>query len=107
MKLRKDFTQEVSASKAGISVSTAGRIENDRHQTKKDKREWRTRADPLEQVWDSVVLPLLLQENEISPVGIFDQLCDTHSDKFSSSSRRTLERRIRQWRHLQGPGQDS
>jgi hypothetical protein len=60
----------VAASKAGISVSIAGRIENDRHQTKKDKREWRIRADPLEPVWDSVVLPLLLQDNEISPVGI-------------------------------------
>ena len=106
MKLRKDFTQEVAASKASISVSTAHRIDNARHQPKKEKREWRTRVDPLEAIWDSVVLPLLKQDADITPVGVFDHLCDIHSDTFSSSSRRTLERRIRQWRHLHGPAQD-
>jgi hypothetical protein len=70
MKLRENFTQEVAASKASVSVSTAGRIEGNRHQPKKDKRGWRTRADPLEPIWDSVVLPLLKQDANISPVGI-------------------------------------
>lgn len=42
MKLRENFTQEVAASKASISVSTACRIEANRHQPKKDKRGWRT-----------------------------------------------------------------
>ena len=76
MKLRKNATQEVAASKAGISVSTARRIENERHQLNKDKRTWRTRPDPLEPIWDSVVLPLLKQDPEITPIGIFDHLCD-------------------------------
>ena len=106
MKLRKDFTQEVAASKASVSVSTAHRIENERHQLKKDKRSWRTRADPLEPIWDSVVLPLLKQDADITPIGIFDHLCDEHADKFNTSSRRTLERRISKWRHLHGPAQD-
>lgn len=106
MKLRKDATQEVAASKAGISVSTAHRIENERHQLKKDKRSWRTRVDPLEPIWDSVVLPLLKQDAEITPIGIFDHLCDDYADKFDTSSRRTLERRIRKWRHLHGSFQD-
>ena len=106
MKLRKDFTQETSAAKAGMSVSTGHRIEKEQHQPKKDKREWRTRADPLEAIWEPVVLPLLLQDAEVSPVGIFDHLCECHTDIFSSSSRRTLERRIKQWRHLHGPAKD-
>ena len=72
MKLRKDFTQEVACSKANISVSTGRRIENGRHQFKKDKRHWRTRPDPLEAIWDSVVVPLLKQDNQITPVGVFD-----------------------------------
>jgi hypothetical protein len=42
----------------------------------------------------------------ISPVGIFDYLYDDHTDDFSSSSRPTLERRIRMWRHLHSPAQD-
>jgi transcriptional regulator with XRE-family HTH domain len=40
MKLRENFTQEVAASKSSISVSTAGRIEGNRHQPKKDNRGW-------------------------------------------------------------------
>jgi len=106
MKLRKYSTQEVAASKASVSVSTARRIENERHQLKKDKRNWRTRADPLAPIWDSVVLPLLKQDEDITPIGIFDHLCDDHADKFNTSSRRTLERRISKWRHLHGPAQD-
>jgi hypothetical protein len=106
IKLRENFTQEVAASKSSISVSTAGRIEGNRHQFKKDKRGWRTRVDPLEPIWDSVVLPLLKQDANISPVSSFDHLCDVHVDKLSSSPRRTLERRIRKWRHLHGPAQD-
>jgi hypothetical protein len=35
MTLRENFTQEVAASKSSISVSTAGRIEGNRHQPKK------------------------------------------------------------------------
>jgi hypothetical protein len=38
MKLRKDSMQEIVASKASVSVSTARRIENERHQLKKAKR---------------------------------------------------------------------
>ena len=56
MKFRKDFTQEVAASKANISVSSARRIENGRHQPKKAHRHWRTRPDPLEAVWESIVV---------------------------------------------------
>lgn len=41
MKLRKGFWQEIAASKINISVSTGRRIENGRHQPKKDKRHWR------------------------------------------------------------------
>lgn len=106
MKLRNDFSQEIAASKANISVSTGRRIENGRHQPKKDKRHWRTRADPLEGIWEPVVVPLLKQDSDITPVGVFDYLCEAHSDKFLTSSRRTLERRIKQWQHLHGEGQE-
>ncbi|WP_371192907.1 IS21 family transposase [Glaciecola sp. SC05] len=106
MTLRETSLQEVAAAKAGISVSSAGRIDNGRHQLKQTKTRRRTRVDPLIPIWDSVVLPLLKEDPEITPIGIFDHLCESHSDKFSSSSRRTLERRIKQWRHLHGANKD-
>jgi len=106
MKFRKDFTQEVAASKANISVSSARRIENGRHQPNKAHRHWRTRPDPLEAIWESIVVPLLEQDHLITPVGVFDYLCESHSDQFPTSARRTLERRIKKWRQLHGGAQD-
>ena len=106
IKLRKDFTQVIAASKANISVSSSRRIDNDRHQPNKGKLNWRTRSDPLESVWESSVVPPLKQDNNIAPVGIFDYLCEYHSDVFPTSARRTLERCIKKWRQLYGPAQD-
>jgi|TARA_R110002012_G_scaffold163387_1_gene325768 hypothetical protein len=106
MKFRKDFTQELAASKADISVSSASRIKNGRHQPKKATRQWRTRPDPLEAVWESVVVPILQQDELITPVGVFDHLCELHSDVFPTTARRTLERRIKKWRQLHGGAKD-
>ena len=106
MPFRKDCLQEVAAAKTSISVSTAGRIDNQRHQLKQSKVRQRTRLDPLEPIWDPVVLPLLKQDPDITPIGIFDHLCEYHSATFSSTSRGTLERRIKQWRHLHGEAKD-
>jgi hypothetical protein len=106
MKFRKDFTQEVAASKVDISVSSARRIENGRHQPNQAKRQWRTRSDPLEAVWESVVVPILQQDELITPVGVFDHLCESHSDDFPTTARRTLERRIKKWRQLHGSAKD-
>jgi len=100
MKFRKNNTQKVAAAKAGISESSGYRIEKQALQPKNGQRSWRTRPDPLESIWDSVVIPLLEKDTDISPVGIYDHLCEHYQDKFNPSSRRTLERRVKQWRHL-------
>ena len=54
---KKGVTQHISAMKAGISVRSGRRIEKDQW-SKAGVRHWRTRKDPLEAVWDSMlVLP--------------------------------------------------
>lgn len=50
---------------------------------------------------------LLERSASITPVGIFDYLCEEHSDSFSPSHRRTLERRVRQWSLLHGENKRS
>lgn len=103
MVIRKDTTQVTSAAKAGFSERTARRIESGQRQLGHSKpRNYRTRRDPLEDVWSSIVVPLLERSVTITPVGIFDYLCEEHSDVFSPKYRRTLERRIRKWRLLHG-----
>lgn len=53
---KKGVTQHISAMKAGISVRSGRRIEKDQW-SKAGERHWRTRKDPLEAVWDSMLVP--------------------------------------------------
>jgi len=104
---RKDKTQTISAAKAGFSERSARRIESGQRQLGPVKpRNYRTRKNPLEPIWDSIVVPLLEDSATITPVGIFDHLCEEHPEHFSPTCRRTLERRINQWRLLYGEDQE-
>jgi len=104
MKSRKHNSQVIAAAKAGISERSARRIDKQNGQKTTNKRQWRTRKDPLDGIWDSLVVPMLQVDESITPVGLFDHLCEFHTDKFKPSSRRTLERRIHKWRALHGAG---
>lgn len=107
MNYRKTHTQALAAAKAGISERSARRIDKQELQLKRSTpRTWRTRKDPLADVWDSLVLPWISENHDITPVGIYDYLCEHHQDQFKPSSRRTLERRISHWRALHGPAKD-
>ncbi len=55
---KKGITQHISAMKAGISVRSGRRFEKGEW-AKNSVRHWRTRKDPLEAVWDSMLVPLL------------------------------------------------
>lgn len=103
MEYRKTYTQTVSAAKAGLSERTARRIDSRAHQPVAKKRAWRTRPDPLANVWEPIVVPLLNQIPDLPAIDIFEHLCEFHADKFDTSSRRTLERRVNHWRQLHGP----
>lgn len=106
MKHRKTQTQRIAAAKAGVSERSARRIDTQQHQHSDNKRNWRTRKDPLAQIWDELVLPQLNSSDQITPVGIFDYLCAEHADRFDPRARRTLERRICRWRQLHGKPKD-
>jgi len=56
-------TQKVAAAKAGISVCGTRRVEAaPTPPSQKPQRSWRTRADPLADVWDTEIRPLLERE---------------------------------------------
>jgi hypothetical protein len=104
MNKRKHHPQEVAAAKTGISVRTARRIERDATlPSQKPRQSWRTRPDPFVDVWDSEVVPLLRNAPNLMGITILRKLQDDHPDRYPDSMRRTLERRIRQWRAPEGP----
>ena len=105
MSSRHTDTPAVAAAKAGFSTTTAYRIEADpRLPSEKNKPRERRRPDPLAGVWESEIVPLLEATPELRPIAVFDEMVRRHPEL--RSTRRTMERRIRQWKALNGPDQD-
>jgi hypothetical protein len=103
MTLRRTHSQEAAAAKVAISPRSARRIEAAPIlSSQRPRRWWRSRSDPLVDVWDSEVVPLLLAHPGLLATSILQHLQERHPGRFHGVLR-TLQRRIRQWRALSGP----
>ena len=101
--LRARMTQESAAARVGISVSSAHRVER-RMQlpSQRAPRQWRTRIDPLVQVWDEEVVPMLQGAPALMAVTVLEELQRRHPERFAHAVLRTLQRRMRAWRAQHG-----
>ena len=107
MRYRKHHTQKVSAAKAGMSERTARRIEGESTlPSQQARRYWRSRANPFAAVWDSEVVPLLKSSPQLMAITILRKLQEEHPADFPDGTLRTLQRHIRQWRAMEGPGKE-
>ena len=108
MKERKlGFNQKVAAVKAGLSERSARRVDRGTLSTSPTpRRHWRTRQDPLIDVWQSEVVPLLEANPELSPITLLEYLDDNYPGRFGNSIHRTLQRRVKAWRALHGPARE-
>src|SRR5436190_6195468 len=96
----------VAAAKSGFSRATGYRIEDDpRLPSHKKAPRGRRRPDPLAEVWDSEIVPILKSAPGIRAIAVLDEIRRRHP-QISAGIRRTLERRMRSWRALAGPEQD-
>ena len=101
--LRGERTQEAAAAKTGISVSSARRLERRGVlPSQREPRAWRTRVDPLVEVWEGEVLPLLEGAPTLMAVTVLEELQRRHPGRFGESVLRTLQRRMGQWRAEHG-----
>jgi transposase InsO family protein len=106
MKSRRTHSIAVAAVKAGVSIATAYRIETDpRLPSQKTMPRGRRRPDPLANVWDSEIVPMLEAAPGVRAVAIFEEISRRHLD-LPTGVRRTLERRVARWRALNGPSRD-
>jgi hypothetical protein len=106
MKLRRNHPPAVAGAKAAFSTATAYRIEKDPRLPGQEKtRRERRRADPLADVWDNEVMPLLEGAPGLRPIAVFEELLRRHPE-LGAGTRRTLERRIRAWRATNGPDRE-
>ena len=105
MELRNKHAQQDAAARAGISERTARRIDRGDSSGVRPPRHWRTRTDPLEDVWESVLRPMLKEKPALKPVTLLEEL-EAHDPAIDwRRHRRTLERRVRRWRAQHGPDQ--
>ena len=106
MKFRQTDPAPIAAAKSGFSSSSAYRIEKDlRLPSQRKVRRERRRPDPLADVWQSEIVPILEAAPGLRPVAIFEEVLRRHPE-LGAGVRRTLERRIRAWRAIHGPDQE-
>lgn len=106
MKLRQEHTVEVAAAKASLSRATAYRIEKNPQLPSQVKMPRdRRRPDPLADIFDAEIVPLLKAAPGIRAVAVFEEMLRRHPD-LSEGVRRTMERRIRAWRAINGGEQE-
>lgn len=99
-------TQETAAAKTGISVRSGRRLDKAGGPRPTPKHDWRTRDDPLEAVWEPELLPLLRAEPSLTGTTLLEYLLDHYPEHYDQSVLRTLQRRVKQWRALEGPDKD-
>jgi len=97
----------LAAAKAGMDAKTArkyrraGRLPSEMRQP----HCWRTRPDPFAEVWEQ--LRELLDENAgLEAKTLFEDLQRRYPGRFSDGQLRTLQRRVKVWRALEGPRQE-
>jgi hypothetical protein len=106
MSYRQTNTIAVSAAKAGLSTASAYRIEDDpRLPSQKQAARGRRRPDPLAEVWEAEIIPILRAAPGIRAIAVLEEMRRRHPE-LNPGIRRTLERRMRAWRALAGPEQD-
>jgi hypothetical protein len=107
MLINSESTKAVAAAKAGMDPKTALKYRKAAQLPSqlKEPHTWRTRPDPFIQEWDQI--QELLQTNPgLEAKTIFEHLQRTLDSKYQDGQLRTLQRRIKQWRALEGPAKE-
>lgn len=106
MRYRHNEAVPVAAAKAGFSTATGYRLEQDpRLPSQKAVPRERRRPDPLAALFEAEIVPMLKVAPGLRAVAIFEEMTRRHPD-LDPGVRRTIERRIRAWRAINGPEQE-
>jgi hypothetical protein len=103
-RLAPKLSLEVAAAKAGMDPKTARKYLRARRlpSEMQQKHIWRTRPDPFADVWDEIEERLRVEPG-LQAKTLFEYLQQREPGRFSEGQVRTLQRRIKNWRALEGP----
>lgn len=104
---RAGFSQEIAATKAGFSRRSATRIENQKPIDRQEEQlQTFSSSHIFTKVWESHILPLLIEEPQIQAKTIFLQLQESFPDEYPDGCLRTLQRHIQTWKALNGSSKE-
>ena len=105
--MQTEKTKALAADKAGMDEKTArkyvslGKLPSE----VAPLRTWRTREDPFDEVWEELRV-LLAGSPGLEAKTLFEHLQRERPGLFSDGQLRTLQRRVKRWRALEGPAQE-
>lgn len=105
--MQMEITKAAAAAKSGMDEKTArkyvraGKLPSEL----KKRRTWRTREDPFEEIWGDVRKSLAVNPG-LEAKTLFEDLQNRFPGKFLDGQLRTLQRRIKHWRALEGPSKE-
>ena len=102
--IQKEKRLSVAAAKSGMDEKTARKWRDLRRLPSEVRVEhtWRTRKDPFEEVWEELRSMLDLNPGLQSKT-LFVDLQRRYPGRFAQGQLRTLQRRVKVWRALEGP----
>src|ERR1700681_3549949 len=107
MSYRKHHPQELAAAKTGMSERSGRRIERaGTLPSQQPRRYWRSRSDPFATVWEAEIVPLLQSAPRLMAITLLRKLQEERPGCFPDGVLRTVQRRIRQWRAMEGPAKE-
>ncbi|MBT7067123.1 MAG: transposase family protein [Verrucomicrobia bacterium] len=77
----------------------AGEVRPTHRKNVERARNWRTREDPFKAVWPDI-LTWLEAAPDMTAKELFDRVQTAHPGQYPDSQLRTLQRRVREWRHV-------
>ena len=105
-RLQRGASLSLAALKSGMDRKSARKYKEGSMPSETRKpRTWRTRLDPLEQVWPELE-ELLARDPELQAVTLLGWLQSSHPGIYTAEVRRTLERRVRRWKAQHGPAKE-
>ena len=101
---------ETAALQVGMSANTARQYRRSGQlpsevRTAREPRHWRTREDPFVEVWEQV-RGLLEVNPGLQALTLFQELQRRYPGRFQDGQLRTLQRKVKAWRALEGPAKE-
>jgi len=97
----------MSAMKAGMTRKTATKYLKlkDPQDPPRARHTWRTRPDGFAEVWPEAEA-MLVAAPELEAKSLFEHLLERYPGRFQEGHLRTFQRRVQQWRAMQGPAKE-